>query len=118
MTKQVSSQKYKKAPTRLWVKSKFTGFRRNRETQTPGQALLRIDGVNDAKSANYYLGKRCVYIYRASKSWKTGSNLRTIWGRITKTHGNSGAVIGRFKPNLPARAMGSNIRVMLYPQRD
>ena len=116
MVKVTSSQKYQRAPTRLWVKSRFTGFRRNRETQRPNQALLRIEGVNDAKAANYYLGKRCVYIYKAGTS-RNQSKFRTIWGRVCTTHGNSGAVIARFKPNLPARAMGSNIRVMLYPQR-
>ena len=30
----------KKAPVRLWVKSKFLGFRRNRVNQRPNQALL------------------------------------------------------------------------------
>ena len=116
MVKETSSQKYQRAPTRLWVKSRFTGFRRNRETQRPNKALLRIEGVNDAKTANYYLGKRCVYIYKAGTT-RNQSRFRTIWGRVAKTHGNKGAVIARFKPNLPARAMGGNIRVMLYPQR-
>lgn len=38
----------KKAPTRLWVRSKFLGFRRNRVNQNPSQALLNIEGVNKA----------------------------------------------------------------------
>ena len=112
----ITRQNYKKAPVRLWVKSRFTGFRRSRELQTPNQSLLKIQGVNDAKNANYYLGKRCVYIYKAGNT-RNQSKFRTIWGRVCKTHGNSGAVIARFSPNLPARAMGANIRVMLYPQR-
>ena len=116
MVKVTSSQKNRRAPTRLWVKSRFTGYRRNRETQRPNQALLRIEGVKDAKQANYYLGKRCVYIYKAGTT-RNQSKFRTIWGRVSTTHGNSGAVIARFSPNLPARAMGANVRVMLYPQR-
>lgn len=55
----------KKAPVRLWVKSKFLGFRRNRVNQRPNQALLAIEGVNDSKATQYYLGKRVAYIYRA-----------------------------------------------------
>ena len=106
---------YKKAPVRLWVKAKFTNFRRSRELQKPNQALLKLEGVNDAKSAQYYFGKRCVYIFKAP-STKQGTKFRTIWGRISRAHGQKGVVIARFSPNLPARAMGSTIRVMLYPQ--
>ena len=105
---------FKKAPIRLWVRSKFLGFRRNRDNQHANQAILRLEGVNDSGSAKYYLGKRCVYIYRAP-TYHQGSKFRTIWGRIGRVHGSKGAVIARFSPNLPARAIGSTIRVMLYP---
>jgi ribosomal protein L35AE/L33A len=44
--------------------------------------------------------------------------IKTIWGRISKTHGNTGAVLARFAHNLPARAIGATLRVMLFPQRD
>ena len=108
---------YKKAPVRLWVKSKFLSFRRSRELQSPNQALLKIEGVNDTEAAKYYFGKRCVYIYKAP-STKQGTKFRTIWGRICKAHGMKGVVIARFNPNLPARAMGSTIRVMLFPQHN
>jgi len=43
--------------------------------------------------------------------------IKTIWGRIGKSHGNNGVVIGRFASNLPPRAIGSTLRVMLFPQR-
>ena len=105
---------FKRAPIRVWVRSKFMGFRRNRDNQQPNQAILKLEGVNDAKSTKYYLGKRCVYIYKAPKT-QQGTKFRTIWGRIGRTHGAKGAVIARFSPNLPSRAMGSTIRVMLYP---
>lgn len=103
-----------KAPVRLWVKSKFLGFRRNRKNQTQNQALMKIEGVNTAAETEYYLGKRVVYIYKASTA-KQGSKFRTIWGKICKAHGKQGVVIARFKPNLPAKAMGSLLRVQLYP---
>ena len=92
-------------------------FRRNREVQRPNQALIKIEGVNNREDSAYYLGKRVVYIYKASTKAQ-GSKFRTIWGRVGKTHGNQGVLIARFKPNLPARAMGGNLRVMLYPQRN
>ena len=49
MVKDSNPPKYKRAPVRLWVKSKFLGFRRNRETQRPNQALLKIENVNNRK---------------------------------------------------------------------
>ena len=107
---------YKGAPIRLWVRSKFLGFRRSHEIQKPGQVLLKLEGVNDRQSAQFYFGKRCVYIYKGTKA-RLGTKFRTIWGRISKAHGEKGVVIARFSPNLPARAMGATIRVMLYPNR-
>ena len=112
--KNVKASVHKRAPVRLWVRSKFLGFRRNRDNQHANQAILKLEGVNDAKSTKYYLGKRCVYIYKGIKS-QQGTKFRTIWGRITRTHGGKGSVIARFSPNLPSRAMGATIRVMLYP---
>ena len=46
------------------------------------------------------------------------SFIKTIWGRISRAHGNTGAVLARFRHNLPPRAMGSTLRVMLFPQRN
>lgn len=43
--------------------------------------------------------------------------MQTIWGRISTTHGNTGAVLARFNTNLPPRAIGATLRVMLFPQR-
>ena len=106
--------RFTKAPVRLWVRSKFLGFRRNRDNQHANQAILRLEGVNDSQSAKYYLGKRCVYIYKAP-TYHQGSKFRTIWGRIGRVHGGKGGVIARFSPNLPARAIGATVRVMLYP---
>ena len=111
-----AADKYNRAPVRLWVKGKFLGFRRNRETQRPNQALLRLEGVNDPESTRFYQGKRVCYIYKAQNR-KQGSKYRTIWGRVSRAHGKRGVVIARFKPNMPARAMGADVRVMLYPNR-
>jgi ribosomal protein L35AE/L33A len=48
------------------------------------------------EDAKFYVGKRAVYVYKAQKKIaKNGgekTRVRTIWGRITRVHGNSGAV--------------------------
>ena len=111
-----AAAKYGKAPVRLWVKAKFLGFRRSREVQQPNQALLKLEGVNDSDATRFYFGKRVCYIYKAATK-RQGTKFRTIWGRIARAHGKNGVVIAKFCPNLPARAIGATVRVMLYPNR-
>ena len=91
------------------------GFRRGQREQHEHQALLGLEGVNDRKAASYYFGKRVAYVYKA-KTIKKNSKFRAIWGRIAKAHGGNGVVRAIFQRNLPAQAMGSTLRVMLYPQ--
>lgn len=70
----------------------------------------------DRKSSTFYHGKRVAFIYKA-KNAKTGINYKSIWGRITTSHGQSGLVRTKFVKNLPSGAFGSSVRVMLYPNK-
>jgi large subunit ribosomal protein L35Ae len=78
--------------------------------------LLKIKGVNDKKDATFYFGKRVAYVFKA-KTTKLNSRFRVMWGRIAKAHGGNGVVRARFPKNLPPKAMGATLRVMLYPNR-
>merc|ERR1711924_559379 len=43
--------------------------------------LIKIQGVDDTKDVQFYLGKRICYIYRA-KTLKKESKFRTMWGKV------------------------------------
>lgn len=103
-------------PCSLYVKGAFLGYCRAQRKQSQNKHLLSIDGVKSTADSAFYMGKRVAYIYRA-KAVVKGTHYRVIWGRIARPHGSNGVVRAYFRSNLPPRAMGASVRVMLYPSR-
>ncbi|CAH6723214.1 60S ribosomal protein L33-A [[Candida] jaroonii] len=99
---------------RLYVKGKHLSYQRSKSVNNPNVSLIKIEGVDATKDAKFYLGKRIAYVYRASKEIR-GSKIRVIWGKVTRTHGNSGVVRATFRKNLPPKTFGASVRIMLYP---
>eukprot|EP01029_Cantina_marsupialis_P026941 TRINITY_DN738_c0_g1_i2.p2 TRINITY_DN738_c0_g1~~TRINITY_DN738_c0_g1_i2.p2 ORF type:complete len:111 (-),score=1.27 TRINITY_DN738_c0_g1_i2:70-378(-) len=99
-------------PVRLSIKGTFIGYKRSKVNQYCNTALVRLEGVEDKKDATFYLGKRLAYAYKTPKGVK-----KTIFGKVTRTHGNSGVVRAKFATNLPSQAMGCTIRCMMFPSR-
>eukprot|EP00178_Gracilaria_changii_P005912 TRINITY_DN20099_c0_g1_i1.p2 TRINITY_DN20099_c0_g1~~TRINITY_DN20099_c0_g1_i1.p2 ORF type:complete len:103 (-),score=16.19 TRINITY_DN20099_c0_g1_i1:284-556(-) len=86
------------------------GYKRSKNVQKMHTTIVSIDGLTDKKDVSFYLGKRIAYIYKNSRG-----EFKVMWGKVTRSHGNSGAVRAKWKKNLPARAIGARLRVMLYP---
>ncbi|CAR28563.1 hypothetical protein ZYGR_0AS02920 [Zygosaccharomyces rouxii] len=99
---------------RLYVKGKHLSYTRTRKHNNPSVSLVKIEGVSTPQDAQFYLGKRVAYVYRTSKEVR-GSKIRVIWGKLTRTHGNSGVVRANFRNNLPAKTFGASVRIFLYP---
>jgi large subunit ribosomal protein L35Ae len=99
---------------RLYVKGRHLGYQRGKRNTNPNVSLLALEGVDNTEAASFYLGKKVAFVYRASTEVR-GSKHRVVWGKIRKTHGNSGIVRASFKHNLPPKSFGASVRVMLYP---
>ena len=87
------------------------GYERAKRNQNPNVSLIQVEGVQTTKDAQFYLGKRVAYVYRAQRE-VNGSKIRVIWGRIARTHGTNGVVKARFRKNLPPKVFGASVRVV------
>lgn len=84
------------------MKGRLVNYRRGVHTEYTNQYVVEVDGVKDRKSASGIVGKKAV--------WKTPSG-KEIVGKVSKPHGNSGAVLVRFNKGLPGQAIGTEVEI-------
>eukprot|EP00168_Porphyra_purpurea_P017259 TRINITY_DN589_c0_g1_i16.p1 TRINITY_DN589_c0_g1~~TRINITY_DN589_c0_g1_i16.p1 ORF type:complete len:124 (+),score=38.68 TRINITY_DN589_c0_g1_i16:123-494(+) len=121
----VSSKQPMRVPAanryRLYSKGLVMGYKRSLRNQYVNQVRIKVQGLDDKKDTDFYMGKRVAYIYKAKTvkkaTPKTEGRYRVIWGKIIGTHGNNGCVRAKFRKNLPPTSFGGPVRVMMYPSR-
>jgi len=85
------------------MEATICNFRRGRHIPSGNQMILRLEGVENREQAHKLLGKTVV--------WKTVTG-KEISGKITKLHGNTGAVRALFETGMPGQSLGTKIKIL------
>ena len=84
------------------MKATISNFRGGRHTVRGSQVILAVSGVDGKDGAKELVGK--------SVTWTTPSK-KEIRGKITATHGNSGAVRAKFERGMPGQSLGTRVEI-------
>eukprot|EP00811_Abedinium_folium_P013103 NODE_22174_length_719_cov_4.574324.p3 GENE.NODE_22174_length_719_cov_4.574324~~NODE_22174_length_719_cov_4.574324.p3 ORF type:complete len:124 (-),score=36.78 NODE_22174_length_719_cov_4.574324:240-611(-) len=116
--KYVDSEPEKKKQTytskpRLFVSGTVLNYRRSKTNVYPTQTLVKIKNVRTREDAQWYMGKRVMYVNPKSRK----NSKAPLWGKVIRAHGNNGTVRVKFKKHIVATSFGQTCQVMLYPSQ-
>lgn len=80
----------------------IANFRGGRHTKSDNQMILTVSGIDTKEKAKKLLGKKV--------TWESSSG-KKIEGKITKEHGNSGALKVHFERGMPGQSIGSKVKI-------
>ena len=85
------------------MKGIIANFRSSRHRQTDNQMIIHVDGIDSQEKAKSLIGKEVIY--------KTEAN-NEIKGKISFTHGNSGAVRALFEKGMPGQFLTKTVEII------
>ena len=88
----------------LGMEGTISNYKRGRHTVHQKHCILVFSDIKNRKDANRLIGRTVV--------WKSSSG-KELKGKITRAHGNNGAVRAHFKKaGVPGQALGTKIRII------
>ena len=88
----------------LGMEGVISNYKRGRHTVHQKHCILVFSDIKSKKDANRLIGRTVV--------WKSSSG-KELKGKITRAHGNSGAVRAHFKKaGVPGQALGTKIKII------
>ena len=84
------------------MKARLVNFRGGRHTKYNNQMILKVDKIEDRKNADKFLGREVV--------WKTSTG-KEIKGKVSKIHGNKGALLVNFDKGMPGQSINKEVEI-------
>ena len=78
-------------------------FRSGRHTQRNDEMIIKVSGIDSKAKAEKLVNKQVEWITPSGKK---------ILGKITKAHGNKGAVKAKFEKGMPGQSISTKIKVI------
>lgn len=82
------------------MEGKISNFRGGMHTKYEDYMVIVVDSIKDKESAKALIGKKV--------TWKSPAG-KEITGKVTKEHGNKGAVRVKFEKGMPGQSIGNKI---------
>ena len=80
----------------------IVNFRGSEKHKSPNYMVIKVDGIESKEKAQSLVNK--------AVSWKTPAG-NEIKGRVSKVHGNKGAVRVKFERGMPGQAIGCKVDI-------